>query len=433
MGGGGPRWMLALALGAVGVAGCGSEPGEVGGAPSAAAWLGSDTLAADALAALLVLGQPLPVTEPVARDLARHWLAVTALASVGLDALAGPEWTRTAVWPDHRAGVLAAVLGEGAAGARSPSDAEVEAAYAGPRYRLPARIVRRTSAQDHPDERRRQRDAAFAIHEALREGVPWAEAVAGTDDEEGRERAGLLGLVQRGDLGAGLERAVFGLEPGQLSPVLETEEGYEIAYRPRLDEVRELFTRELAVRWADEARQVRVDSLVAAARVQFIDDAESRLVALAAPGTRGTGRALAHWEGGRLDDTMALRYLATLDGGDRARLRADPGQASDLLPAIAVQEVTWQALGASVADSMEEEAAAWTARLAGYEDVVADPMAYLEAVVSRRRDPVAVPPAILGTVEARGEVVSVSDPGIREAVDRARRMVSGAQAPREGG
>ncbi len=428
-------WMVAVVLGAVSVAvavaGCRSGTDEAEEAPPAAAWVGSDTLTADALAALLVLGQPLPVTEAVARDLARHWVAVAALAAVGLDALAGPEWTRTVVWPDHRAAVLAGRLDEGTASLREPSEAEVDAAYAGPRFRLPARIVRRTSAQDHPDERRRQREAAFAIHEALREGAPWAEVVAGSDDDEGREQAGLLGLVQRGDLGPGLEGAVYALEPGQISPVLETEEGYEIAYRPRLDEVRELFARELAAARADDARQVRVDSLVAAARVQFVDGAEGRLAALAEPGARGTGRALARWEGGRLDDTMAVRYLATLDPDDRARIRADPSEASDLLPAMAAQELTWQALGAPGVDAaggMRAAAADWTDRLAGYDDVVADPLAYMEAVVARRRAPVTVPPTILGTLEARGEGGSISSPGIQAAVERARRMVAGAQA-----
>ncbi len=63
------------------------------------------------------------------------------------------------------------------------------------------------------------------------------EAVSGTEFEElaieyseapGAEDGGIIGWVQRGDLVKPLEDAAFGLEPGQLSEVIETDSGFHL-------------------------------------------------------------------------------------------------------------------------------------------------------------------------------------------------------------
>jgi len=63
------------------------------------------------------------------------------------------------------------------------------------------------------------------------------EVVSGTEFEElaieyseapGAEDGGIIGWVQRGDLVNQLENAAFGLEPGQLSEVIETDSGFHL-------------------------------------------------------------------------------------------------------------------------------------------------------------------------------------------------------------
>jgi peptidyl-prolyl cis-trans isomerase D len=52
-----------------------------------------------------------------------------------------------------------------------------------------------------------------------------------SDDGQNREQCGELGWVEPGMLTPAAEQAVFGLEPGQVSAVVESEYGFHIFWR----------------------------------------------------------------------------------------------------------------------------------------------------------------------------------------------------------
>ena len=95
-----------------------------------------------------------------------------------------------------------------------------------------------------------QRDVAKARLEQLRDdidaGSEFGELAIQYSEAPGKEDGGIIGWVERGDLVKALEDTAFGLEPGQISGVVESESGFhlltidkkEAAGLATLDEVR---------------------------------------------------------------------------------------------------------------------------------------------------------------------------------------------------
>ena len=434
-------------------AACGNDADP--GATPIAAVVDGDTLSAEMLSSWLVLGQPLPVTVEFADGLARHWVEMAALGTLGPERLRSPEVVDAVTWPAYRAAILDARFEDRLGPPPVPTPAEVEAVYAGDLYRLPARVLRRASPEAHPEERERQRQVAFEIRQALTRGAGWPEAVARSEDELSVPRSGLLGLVRSGELPPGLDRVVFQLRPGEISQVLETEEGFQVVYRPRLEDVREIFAEELRTALQEERRRAFVDSLAAVRALGIAADGAEQLIRLADGSADGSGEDLATWEGGELADTAALRYLGTLAQEDRERLaRGAVPAARALLLEIARQEMTWAILGdatagagpvedASSGDGAPEDARdrarrSWLATVDEVEAVLGPGdagavgpglEAYMEAVVARRRTPVAVPPTAMAAAARLLESPGVQAAGVAAAVERALRLLAAGDGP----
>lgn len=426
--------------------------------PSPPAVAGPDTLTAEVLSSWMVLGQPMPVSVEVADGLARHWSEMTALALLEPGRLREPAFIASVVWPEVRGAVLDSALSRRGSSLPPLTEGEVEAIFRQGQLRIIARVLRRASPEAHPEERQRQRDEAFEIRRSLTQGASWNEAVARSEDEATRGEGGLIGLVGPGELEPGLERAAFELEPGAISSVVETREGYQILFRPRLADVRELFEEGLQERQQLVERAAFMDSIVELRAPVLEREAGSRLMGLAqgadALGEAGppptNGGPLARWQGGALSDTAAARYLTTLPPEDRQRLVRGPEQdAAELVLEIARQEILWRDL----APEDDPEVADWEARaaesarndwLAGLEPLeaalgfgaagdaearrrrIAD---YMEAVVSRRQGPLPAPPAAVGRATAVNPVV-VDATGLQSAVERARRLLESAEGGR---
>lgn len=430
--------LLATAL----LAGCGSESP---GARAPAAVAGPDTLSTETLSNWMVLGQPLPISVEVAEGLAQHWAEVSALALRGPDRLRESGFADSVMWPQVRGAVLDSVLARRLPAPEPPPPPMVDSIFRDGRLRMIARVLRRASPEAHPEERQRQRDEAFAIHRALTQGASWNEAVARSEDQATRARGGLLGLVGPGELEPGLERAAFSLEPGAISPVLETREGYQILYRPRLEDVRPLLAEELRQRQAARERAALLDSLVADRAPALVGDAGGRLQSWAgSPAPDGSGSPVARWDGGVLPDTAAARYLTTLSPWDRARLLDGPeAAAAELASEIAGQEILWSVLAPSDDSTVDRwssgaSAAARTDWLAALDTVEAaldlggGPESrrsgiarYMESVVSRRRSPLVLPPPAVG-LAIGDHRIRIDRAGLQAAVDRARRLLAEA-------
>jgi len=421
-----------------------------------AARLEAHALSADRLAEMLVLAQPLPLTADIAGELARHWLHVHAVAHGLLrgDSIMDPGWVDAATWLDRR-GRLVEVYFR----ARTPepfAEAEriADSVYTAGAMRLFAHVFRRVAPATRPEERQLQRQTADRIRRTLVVGGAWADAVAESEDATTRDNTGILGLVQPGDMDPLFERAAFALEPGQLSDVVETQYGYHVIHRPRLDEVRPVFIRLLALDLAG-----RVDSAFAAtlaARSRLVTDTTAvdivRSVAADPWAAINGSDSLAVFDGGSFSAATLARYLIHLPPDARLALtRADHTRILEFLRPMVLDELILhhaatesfglpdsvynavrgeyrQVLEALVADAGIGEFT--TANAAGSSGSRADDVAtridaYMDAIAARRVDLRSVPP-LLAVRLLEGTDHAIITRGIDAAIQRAGRLIQAA-------
>lgn len=191
------------------LAGCGEEP--------AAVQVGPVSYSEDQL---------LGISEPRRQSLAEMTAFGLAVADSTTDTLGAPlveEWME-----DRRLEILGAqlVLEENDIG-----DDVLEARYlADPRWELTVRHIlffsERWRSPQHREEARRKAERAL---EALRAGADFASTAATLSEEPGAEgREGLLTPGREGSWVDEFWAAALALEPGEISPVTETQYGYHI-------------------------------------------------------------------------------------------------------------------------------------------------------------------------------------------------------------
>jgi parvulin-like peptidyl-prolyl isomerase len=107
-------------------------------------------------------------------------------------------------------------------------------------------------------------------------GTEFAELAIEYSQAPGAEDGGIVGWVQRGDLVKPLEDAAFGLEPGQLSEIIETDSGFHLltidkkepAGLATLDEARKEIGPLIRTQAAAERYQKWIDELKKRSRVR---------------------------------------------------------------------------------------------------------------------------------------------------------------------
>jgi len=418
---------------------------------SSPARLGSRVLTVDALAQLMVLSQPLPLTAEVATELARQWLHVSAVAQhlAGGDSLSSPELFREATWLDHRGRTVEAWLRKRRPEPLGEAEQVVDSVYAAGHTRLLAHVFRRVGPETRPEEKELQRRTAQRLRDQIGKGESWAAANAESEDATTRENNGLLGLVRPGDMVPEFERAAFALQPGELSPVIETRFGYHIVHRPRLGEVRATFVRLLAEQMAGRTDSLHVDSLQRASHLRFEAGSAERLRRIAADpwAHLGASDRLATFTGGELTGQLFARYLVHVP----AEVRVGLANASDADAIAFVEPIVFDELLLNEAtserfvlpDSTQNALrTSYTSALqALVRDARLDPgdagapaesdspavrvTAYLEAVAARRLPLHPVPPLLAARLLANADG-RLNAAGIRAAVDRATRLVAAA-------
>ena len=205
------------------------------------------TLSEERLAELIVLAQPFPLDSAAAHELADHWMAGAALSlrSAAGDSLSGSEALAESTWLEQREAMLARDREQRLGAAVLPDDAEVERTFRQGTLRLIAHVLRRVGPETSSSERLLQQRTAERLLSTLVEGGSWDQLVAESEDAASRQAGGLLGLFGPGELPATLDRTAFRLEPGQVSGVTQSADGYHILYRPRYEEVGSLYASRL--------------------------------------------------------------------------------------------------------------------------------------------------------------------------------------------
>jgi len=376
-----------------------------------AARAGDWTLTEERLAELLVQAQPLPLDSAAAYRLASHWVAAAALAlrSAAGDSLLGSAALEAATWLDRREAVFAADR-EARLGAAAAVDAAMaETVFHEGRLRLVAHTLRRVGPETPSSRRLQQQRAAERLLSSLAEGGSWDEAVAESEDTETRSAAGLLGLFARNELPSTLDRIAFQLEPGQVSAVTQSSQGFHILYRPRYEEVGSLYTEKLRQRRLAEADSVANEEERASRGFAVVPGAPGVLARMAGSPVEWleSEQPLATWEGGRLRASVAARYLlyfpqeslaelATADEEARAVLINDLGTRELRISDAAGREhLLSPSLAQSLADVHADEIEYWSEalELGAAEAPSRSALArYMESLVSRREDRRSLPP-----------------------------------------
>lgn len=220
------------------------------------------TLSEERLAELIVLAQPFPLDSAAVHELAVHWVAGAALslrAAAG-DSLAGSEALAESTWLEQREAMLALDREERLAGSVALDDLAVERTFNQGTLRLIAHVLRRVGPETSSSERLLQQRTAERLLSVLVEGGSWTQLVAESEDPVSRQAGGLLGLFGPGELPGTLDRTAFRLEPGQVSGVTQSSDGYHILYRPRFEEVGSLFASRLYQRRLIEADMAAAES-----------------------------------------------------------------------------------------------------------------------------------------------------------------------------
>lgn len=406
---------------------------------------GDWTLTEDRLAELLVLAQPFPLEPAPALALARHWQGAASLAARAAagDSLLGSEALAAASWLDRREALLAADR-EARLGARAGFSglAEADAVFHEGRLRLVAHVLRSVGPATSSAERVLQRRTAEGVVQALAGGGSWADAVAESEDADSRDASGLLGLVGRGELAAGLDRAVFALEPGQISGVVQSRAGFHVLYRPRLEEVRALFADRLRRRRLSEADAEAAERVRGQRNMRVAPGAGETMGRIAASPADwlDSQLPLAGWEGGALAAADAARYAMFLPPESRTELAGAGDEAqSGLVRELATRELRlndFQAGGGSLDSALEDAMSAshadevdyWTRVLAT--DAADAPSRealarHMEALVARRGQMRSLSPLFGAWLRERAGA-ELRERGVEAAIAKARRMLGGA-------
>ncbi|MDE2761348.1 MAG: peptidylprolyl isomerase [Gemmatimonadota bacterium] len=403
---------------------------------------GDWTLTEERLAELLVLAQPFPLDSAAVHEVASHWVGTAALVlrSAAGDSLLGSEALEAGMWLDRREALLTADRE-----ARLGTGAEVEAASAAEVFnegdlRLVAHTLRRAGPGASSSERLRQQRVAERLLATLVEGGSWDGAVAESEDAETRGAAGLLGLFARSELPSTLDRVVFRLEPGQVSAVTQSSEGFHILYRPRYEEVGSLYREQLRQRRLAEADAVANGEERVSRGFAMLPGAVTVLGRMAGEPVKwlGSAQPLAEWEGGRLTASVVARYLLYFPAQSLAELAAAGEEARVTLiqdlgtrelrlgDAAAREGLLSPAIDEALVRTHADEIEYWhTALELGTPDSPSRAALgrYMESLVSRQTDGRSLPPLLKAWLLARTDH-RVRARGVLAAIVIARGMLA---------
>lgn len=126
--------------------------------------------------------------------------------------------------------------------------------YDVPRKACAAHILVRTDSSMKPAGLAEKRKKLEAASEAIRGGMAFAEAARKFSEDANKGRGGDLGCFAPGETVEQLAQAAFGLEPGEISPIVDTPFGLHLvklnrieeAIKKKLEDVRPEIERELA-------------------------------------------------------------------------------------------------------------------------------------------------------------------------------------------
>jgi peptidyl-prolyl cis-trans isomerase D len=410
------------------------------------------------LAELLASARQIPLDRGVIDALARSWIEFTLFAhrTAGGDALLDSAMVVNAMWPNVHNAVVDSFYNIRIASQVTIDPAAVDSAYRAGNLRYVAHILRRLTSETTPEEKEMQRAEAQRIFEFLDNGGSWEDANAFNQDSVAQARGGLLPPLIRGTTVPRFENAAFGLGPGQISPVVETNFGFHIIFRPELGDVIQDYGE--VVRGALIAR---VDSayerqLLEGKLVEVRPDAPAyvRQAAVDPFRARQLDRVVATYDGGEFTVGGVVRWLKMLDVQTLQQLpNAPDDQVVQFTQSLLGRELLYQQadsagigltpeLFATVLQEYESQLVALRRAMRVHPDSLGGPTAdltereliadllvdgYLEAALRSQVEFVSVPPFLAEQLLDQGDW-AIESAGILRALERAAQMRAALQA-----
>lgn len=425
-----------------------SGPNGEGAGEGRAATVEEHALTVSELADVLVLAQPFPLEAEEATELVSHWVlsATVQLAFAAGDSLLDEADVADATWLERRETILALErerrLGPGLPGGLAASAGErsayAEEAFRTGELRYFRHVLRRIGPETSQSERELQLRTAERILAELLAGGSWAEAMAESESET-RAPDGALGLFGPGEMRGALADAAALLAPGDVSSVIESEDGYHILYRPVFGEAATAYSAALGERLLAEADQASSDEYLASKELRVLPTAVGALRRIATePGEwLGATAPLATWRDGALDAATTARYAAALAATARREIAELPGDEplTTFLVDLALRELRLQDAAATydveiapaVARALYErhriDVTEWRAALG--KGAAADLSMHLQGVAARRVEPPRLGPVLQARLLASTRWVVDAD-AVAAAVSRARHLIAAA-------
>jgi hypothetical protein len=411
------------------------------GEPNVVARSGEWTLTESRLADLLVLAQPFPLETEPAAELARHWIGASAMAqrAAAGEAFDSDEAVEASTWLERREALLTL---ERVSRIGSPMSEDPRVVFDRSEVRLVAHVLRQVGPETPAAERELQRRTSDRILATLVRGGSWDAAVSESEDLDTKRSAGLLGLFGPGELPPALDRATFRLQPGQVSAVIESPLGFHILYRPRYEDVSDLFATRFRERRLYEADAAANAEVLQERRATRSPDAPALLRRMAGlPRTwLASETEVVTWQGGALTEGTVAHYVAGLPAASRAEMAngADSTLAAfvDDLSVRELRVADARAQDLALDDAMlaqlrgqhESEIAEWFDVLGLGQGEAAQREAierHMEGLVARQRSAPALP-LLFEVWLLDGVAWSLSDSGVEGAIARARNMLENA-------
>lgn len=431
---------------------------------------GSQELTVERLGQLMGSSAQIPLQRDVAKNLAGLWVDYHLLAAAAAngDSLADQKTIDDAVW------ALVAQERIRKLGEQVLSNVQQDTTNAAGRYAsgelLSARhILFPFGGQPQPGQQVPQavKDSVRRRAEALRGQVTAANfaqlAQRNSGDPGSAQNGGSLGVFPKGAMVAPFERALVGLQPGQISGLVETPFGYHIIYRPTFAEVAPQFSQAVGQRTRQVAESTYLANLETSAKVVVNNDAplwtkavaanleehrdDKKVVATSAAGDLTAGR-VAQWiaalpQGPQIraqvqqaPDSLIktfVRQLARnevlLKQADSAKIQLDSAELGNLRRSfVAAVTGMWTGLGitpASLTDSAKSKADRERLAASRVES-------YLDRLTQQRAQFVEVPAPIEAALRTKYDF-ELNEQGLDRALERAAQVRASADSARAAG
>jgi len=296
-----------------------------------------------------------PISTEFARTVSGLWVDYQLLghAAAAGDSLKDTTRLDKVLWPMIAEARVNAFHDQMLAASPKYDSTANEARYGQGEVLAARHILFRTS----PDMSPAQKDSVRRRAEATRARVTGANfaQIAGqtNDDPSAKQRGGDLGLFPRGMMAKEFEQALLGVQPGQISPVVETQFGYHIIRRSPFSEVRGEIGTAMQRRATQVADSTFVAKLEAGANVQLKDDAPkvARAVVADLDAHREDNTVLATTKIGNFTAAKFARWVRIFPAQQQQQVQQVIAQAPDSIVGQFVKNMVRNELILHAADS----------------------------------------------------------------------------------